>query len=253
MSNSLLTVLAAKQAVFHHAIAGAIRRAIPGAIPGAIQRRYAEIALALNHGLIVGHRIVQALSFLFAAGVLLQHTAAAAGLTNVASMPPGSTDAHAAVTANTTGEVRTQALIQMPQTQSLGVTASSAEADPMAASITAQVVVTGTAGAGGDRTGSAASGPVYQIALRIIQGIFMVAGIASAVVFSALGLKILIASGVDSGYGVSKGIYAMLGAAAGLVLAFAGPSIANLIMKASEDGKLGTADSAQIYVPTGAK
>jgi hypothetical protein len=111
--------------------------------------------------------------------------------------------------------------------------------------------VSGTAGS---TPASAKSASLNNIAGQLIGSIFTIAGIAAAVVASGIGLKILIASGVGSPYGVGQGIMAMLAASAGLIFAFAGPQVANMIIGATEKGGLGNADpSTLLTLPSGAK
>jgi hypothetical protein len=192
-----------------------------------------KLLFGINRGLILAHRLVQGASLLTVSGMMMTQVVMAAGpvIAPIAASGPAPHPAKIELATN--------------------------NFDPQAAPEIRPSVFqaqTGTVpGATADQGSIVAKGPVYEIAKRIIQGIFFIAGVAAAVVMAAIGLKILIASGAESGYGVSKGIYALLGAGAGLVIAFAGPAIAGIIIGAAEGGGLGTAASTNLTLPGGAK
>ena len=96
-----------------------------------------------------------------------------------------------------------------------------------------------------------AKGPLVAIGAKIIGALLTVAGVATAVVFTAIGVRILIASGMGSSYAVSNGVYALLAAAAGLLLALGGTPLATMIMDAAAGGGLG--GKTVIKVPPGAE
>ena len=190
-----------------------------------------KLLFGINRGLILAHRLVQGASLLTVSGMIMTQVVMAAG----PMVAPVAEPSHAS--------------------HPVKLDLSEKDFSPRdAPDIRPSVFQTGTVPAeSGDKGTKAAAGPVFQIAKRIIQGIFFIAGVAAAVVMAAIGLKILIASGAESGYGVSKGIYALLGAAVGLVIAFAGPALAGIIIGAAEGGGLGTAESTNLTLPGGAK
>ena len=193
-----------------------------------------KLIAPLTHGLIAAHQVMRAFSLFAMAGAVFTQVAMAAPPAQPVSVPPANLQL---------------SLAQGVQTMPLAF-------NPVAApSIRVSQDVTGTAGTtGGTAAASSKSAPLTNIAGQLIGSIFTIAGIAAAVVASGIGLKILIASGVGSPYGVSQGIMAMLAAGAGLIFAFAGPQVANMIIGATETGGLGNKDPNGILtLPAGAK
>ena len=125
----------------------------------------------------------------------------------------------------------------------------------MSLTFLSQVVMAGPLPAPGDPPAPGGSidakGPLVAIGAKIIGALLTVAGVATAVVFTAIGVRILIASGMGSSYAVSNGVYALLAAAAGLLLALGGTPLATMIMDAAAGGGLG--GKTVIKVPPGAE
>ncbi len=97
-------------------------------------------------------------------------------------------------------------------------------------------------------TALAADDVLSTLGTTILKSIFIIAGVAAAIIFSIIGLRILIGSGLGSSYAVSNGVFALIAAGCGLLLALGGPKIAELVIKGAEDGQ---AVSSTIYVPSG--
>jgi hypothetical protein len=66
-------------------------------------------------------------------------------------------------------------------------------------------------------------------------------GAAAAVIFSIVGVRILVSSAVQSSYVMAQGILALLAAGVGVLIALGGPGLAGMLIDAGKDAVFDTA------------
>lgn len=98
------------------------------------------------------------------------------------------------------------------------------------------------------QTGGGAGGALANVGKSILVAIFAIAGVAAAIVMSAIGLRLLIGAGTGSPYATSQSVISFLAAGCGLLLALAGPTIAGMLIDAATTAG---ATSTEIKIPGG--
>ena len=91
-------------------------------------------------------------------------------------------------------------------------------------------------------------GALTNVGKSILTAIFAIAGVAAAIVMSAIGLRLLIGAGTGSPYATSQSVLSFLAAGCGLLLALAGPTIAGMLIDAAAAAG---ATSVDIKIPGG--
>jgi hypothetical protein len=83
-------------------------------------------------------------------------------------------------------------------------------------------------------------GVLDKMAVRIVKLILIFVGAAAAVIFTIVGVRILVSSAVQSSYGMAQGILALLAAGVGVLVALGGPGLAGLLIDAGKDATFET-------------
>jgi hypothetical protein len=89
-------------------------------------------------------------------------------------------------------------------------------------------------------------GALTNVGKAVLTAIFAIAGVAAAIVMSAIGLRLLIGAGTGSPYATSQSVLSFLAAGCGLLLALAGPTIAGMLIDAAASAG---ATSTDIKIP----
>lgn len=97
--------------------------------------------------------------------------------------------------------------------------------------------------------GGDAGGALTNVGRAVLSAIFAIAGVAAAIVMSAIGLRLLIGAGTGSPYATSQAVLSFLAAGCGLLLALAGPTVAGMLIDAAASAG---ATSTEIRIPAAA-
>jgi hypothetical protein len=81
------------------------------------------------------------------------------------------------------------------------------------------------------QAGCAGNAMLLNLGQQVLSLVFAVGGLASAIGLAVIGVRLIVGSTTGSSYASTQAVFALLGAACGLVLMLTGPTIADAIIK----------------------